>query len=140
MQCPKCGSSQPVTNKECSTCGIIFDRWQPRVPRKTTASSTPIPQPPAVEPQPSGFQIPTSYVAISLAVLAIVGFIWTKHVRDTRPKSNGIDDTINQINNSGSKLRSDFQNRGNRSGGVVRSSAVPVTSKLPSDLDESKIR
>ncbi|HJT18782.1 MAG TPA: hypothetical protein VJ853_15400, partial [Thermoanaerobaculia bacterium] len=71
--------------------------------------------------------------------LAVVGFLWTKHVRDTRPKSNGIDATINEINNSGSKLRSDLQNRGSR-GGVVHASALPAASRLPSDLDESKMR
>jgi hypothetical protein len=138
MRCPKCAAEQPVTNKECPSCGIIFDRWQPRVPRRTTAASTPLP-PPAVESDAPRFQIPTSYVAIGLVILAIAGFMWTKHVRDTRPKSSGIDATINEINNSGSKLRDDLQNRSNR-GGVVRSSAMPVSSRMPADLDESKMR
>jgi len=139
MQCPKCGSSQPVTNKECSTCGIIFDRWSPRAPRRTTASSTPVP-PAAVESDSQGFQVPTSYVAVALVFIVILGFIWTKHTRDSRAKSSGIDEAINQINNNGSKLRGDLQNRSNRAGGVVRASAMASSSRLPADLDESKIR
>src|SRR5581483_4635507 len=143
MQCPKCGASQPVTNKECPSCGIIFDRWQPRASRRTTSSSTPIPPPaalPIVDPESGAPKISNALVAVGLGILLIIGFIWTKHSRDSRPKTSGIDETINQINNSGSKLRGDLQNRTNLGGKAVKASAVWSPQKLPADLDEAKIR
>jgi hypothetical protein len=136
MQCPKCGSSQPVTNKECASCGIIFDRWQPRVTRPTTASSRPVPTVEREAPSPS---IPNSLVAAGLVVIVIIGFVWTKRSRESRPKNN-TDEIINQINNSGAKLRSDLQNKANRGRNVAQASAMSSASKLPADLDESKIR
>src|SRR5579872_3381720 len=142
MQCPKCGSSQPVTNKECPSCGIIFDRWQPRAPRRTTASSTPVPPPPRdADPESASPAISNSLVAAVLVVIVIIGFIWTKHSRDARANASGsVDETINQINNAGTKLRSDLQNRGKRGGNVVHASMMSPDSRLPPGLDEDKIR
>lgn len=142
MQCPKCGSSQPVTNKECPSCGIIFDRWQPRAPRRTTASSTPVPPPArAADPESASPTISNSLIAGVLVVVVVIGLIWTKHSRDARANaSSSVDETINQINNAGTKLRSNLQNRGNRSGNVVHASVMSPGSRLPAGLDEDKIR
>lgn len=144
MQCPKCGSSQPVTSRECASCGIIFDRWQPRSPnRKTTASSTPLPPPPAPATASNAPRIPTPFIAVGLFFLIVVGLMWTKHAREAREKSgNTTDQLINQINNSGAKLRSDLQNRGTpqKSGGAIWASSASTGSKMPAGLDEGKIR
>jgi hypothetical protein len=36
MKCPKCGASTSDRALECSRCGIIFSRWQPREPVRST--------------------------------------------------------------------------------------------------------
>ena len=136
MQCTKCGAEQAAGREECSACGIVFARWQPRAPRKPTLS-TPLDAP---EQRPG---IPVPFIIVGLFFLVVGGFIWTRHHQEARASINP-DDVLNEINNKGATLRRQLreeqtairraQNR------AAMTSAAINEPKLPSDIDESKIQ
>lgn len=136
MECPKCGAAQEAGREECSACGIVFSRWQPRQVRRPTLSSTPS------EPPASSGGIPMPFILIGLVFIVIFGLMWTKHVREQRAKFNP-DDMLNEINNKGSNLRRQLREEQaaiSRAQNRAAMTAGAVTPKLPSDLDEERIK
>jgi hypothetical protein len=138
MECPKCGAAQGAGRDECSACGIVFSRWQPRqVRRPTLSSSTPV-QPPAS----SGGGIPMPFILVGIVFVVIFGLMWTKHVREQRAKFNP-DDMLNEINNKGSNLRRQLREEQAaiaRAQNRASMTAAAVTPKLPSDIDEERLK
>src|SRR2546423_137478 len=136
MECPKCGAAQEAGREECSACGIVFSRWQPRQVRRPTLSSTPV-----EPPSSSGGRIPMPFILIGVVVV-IFGLMWTKHVREQRAKFNP-DDMLNEINNKGSNLRRQLREEQAaiaRAQNRAAMTAAAVTPKLPADLDEDRIK
>ena len=136
MECPKCGATQDPEREECAACGIVFARWQPRQVRRPTLSSTP------VEPRPSGGGIPMPFIIIGVVFVVIFGLMWTKHIRESRAKFNP-DDMLNEINNKGTNLRRQLREEQasiQRAQNRAAMTAAAITPKLPSDLDEDRIK
>ncbi len=71
MDCPKCSFTQPDDAAECASCGILFAKLQPRVPRFTRESPLPA-------------ERSNAPVFIILAAVFIFGMIWMAHRRRTR--------------------------------------------------------
>lgn len=135
MDCPKCGANQDAGREECSACGIVFARWQPRQVRRPTLSSTP------VEPPAPSSSVPVPLVIVGAVILVIVGLMWTSHHQAARAKVNP-DDILNEINNKGSNLRRQLREEQvaiQRAQARASMTANAITPKLPSDLDETQI-
>lgn len=135
MECPKCGAIQDAGREECSACGIVFSRWQPRQPRRPTLSSTPV-DPPAPS---SSFPLPLVFVGIFIVV--VLGMVWTNHHKAARANVNP-DDILNEINNKGSNLRRQLREEQaaiHRAQARAAMTSEAVTPKLPADLDEVQI-
>jgi hypothetical protein len=135
MECPKCGAKQDAGREECSSCGIVFARWQPRQPRKPTLSSTP------VDPPAPSSSIPVPLIIVAAFIVVVVGLVWTRHHQAARAKVNP-DDILNEINNKGSNLRRQLREEQaamQRAQARAAMTASAVTQKLPADLDESQI-
>ena len=90
MDCPKCGEANQDGRDECSSCGVIFSRWQPRQPR------IPITRPRAADPDPKRAGVPWLLLA-GAAVIVVFGVMWTMHRRAARGSAN-LDDQLNAIN------------------------------------------
>lgn len=136
MECPKCGAAQEAGREECSACGIVFSRWQPRQVRRPTLSSTP------AEPPASSGGIPMPFILIGLVFVVILGLMWTKHAREQRAKFNP-DDMLNEINNKGSNLRRQLREEQAaiaRAQNRAAMTAAAIKPKLPSDIDEERIK
>jgi hypothetical protein len=140
MNCPKCGAVQDAAREDCSSCGIIFARWQPRRER-TAPGFTPAP----VEPQQTSSGVPPSVVIAVAVVILIFGLVWTSHNRAAREKSKG-DDILNQINVEGLKKREQLQQE---AAAARRAEARTAHATLlsgeahpsyPPDLDETAVR
>lgn len=136
MECPKCGAAQEAGRDECSACGVVFSRWQPRQVRRTTLSSAP------AEPPAQSGGIPMPFILIGIVFVVIFGLMWTKHMREQRAKFNP-DDMLNEINNKGSNLRRQLREEQAaiaRAQNRAAMTAAAVTPKLPSDIDEERMK
>jgi len=138
MNCPKCGAAQSAGREDCSACGIVFARWQPRAPRKPTLSAP-------VEPEEKTLKIPVPFIIVAFFFVIVGGLIWTKHSKEARAKMNP-DDILNDINNKGTALRNDLRKTvdanvraQNRAAAEAAAKAAAINSKLPDDLDETRI-
>jgi len=132
MECPKCGANQDAGREECSACGIVFARWQPRRP---TLSTTP------VEPAAPSSSIPVPLIIVGAFILVVVGLMWTRHHQAARANVNP-DDILNEINNKGSNLRRQLREEQaaiHRAQARAAMTANAITPKLPADLDEAQI-
>lgn len=135
MECPKCGAAQDAGREECSACGVVFARWQPRQPRRPTLSSTPV-----ETPAPSA-GIPVPLLIVAAFIVVVVGLIWTKHHQAARASVNP-DEILNEINNKGSNLRRQLREEQaaiHRAQTRAAMTASAIKQELPSDLDESRI-
>ena len=137
MNCPKCGAVQDAAREDCSSCGIIFARWQER-PRRTAPGFTPTPP----ESPQTSTGVPPSVVIAGAVIVLIFGLVWTSHSRATREKAKG-DDILNEINVAGLKKRAQMQQEGATArraearATLVSGEAHP---SYPSDLDEAAVR
>ena len=134
MECPKCGAAQDAGREECSVCGVVFARWQPRAPRKQTLSTP-------VEPHDEPPKIPIPFVIVAVFFMIVGGLIWTKHVREARAKGNP-DDILNDINNKGATLRRQLQESQeaiHRAQSRAAATATAINTQFPADLDESRM-
>ena len=137
MECPKCGAAQDAGREECSACGVVFARWNPRQVRRTTLSSTPV-----EAPASSGGGIPMPFIFIGIVFVVIFGLMWTKHMREQRAKFNP-DDMLNEINNKGSNLRRQLREEQAsiaRAQNRAAMTAAAIKPTLPSDIDEERIK
>jgi hypothetical protein len=135
MECPKCGAQQDAGREECSACGIVFARWQPRQVRRPTLPSTP------VEPPAPSSSMPMPLVFAGIFIVVVAGLVWTNHHQAARAKVNP-DDILNEINNKGSNLRRQLREEQasiHRAQARAAMTAEAITPKLPADLDESQI-
>ncbi|HEX9406474.1 MAG TPA: hypothetical protein VF975_04105 [Thermoanaerobaculia bacterium] len=137
MNCPKCGAAQDAGGEECSACGIVFARWQPReFKRPPTSTTTP------VERSDRSGGIPTTFIIVGLVFVVILGLIWTRHIRSAREKANSVD-LLNEINNAGEKTRRQLREEAaaiRQAQARAMTARAATTQMLPTDLDETAVR
>ena len=80
MNCPKCGASGQERRAECSSCGLLFNRWRPR---ELSTLSRPLP-PRMPPPQPSGLAI-NYWLAGSIGGTVLIVFALWAFSRPSAP-------------------------------------------------------
>jgi hypothetical protein len=134
MDCPKCGAAQDDGREECSSCGIVFARWQPRAPRMPTQSTQ-------VELEKPPVRIPVPFIIVAAFFVIVGGLMWAKHQKELRAKADP-DAILNEINNKGANLRRQLREEQaaiKRAQSRAAMTAGAINNQLPADLDESKI-
>jgi len=140
LECPKCGAAREPGREECSSCGIIFARWQGRAPRPTQPQVTPLP---AEVAKP----LPLWVIVVAATALVVFGALWIRH-RRAAPQLTDTD-ILNEINNRGQQQRDRLKQERNSARAAQmretmartpRTAAASVTAGYPPGLSESSVR
>lgn len=134
MDCPKCGAANADGSEECASCGIIFARWQARPVRTFSGQQQPL-----VEPEKTT-TLPPWMVFAALAIVLVVGLVWTGRQRAARAKLNP-DDILNDINVKGMAQRNRLAQEAAKARAqalAAQMAAAPKT-ELPDDVNEAAV-